>query len=369
MRWFSNLRFSSKLIGIAAIGACITGTVGTAGLIGIRTMIAADAVMYEKIAVPMAQLTGLSTAHQQIHVAVRDALLASSPREVDAQVARVTKLRERINGLEAGFGKTIVTPALRDAFRAYTAARQTVDPLQDRALALAAQGVRAAKGANGRTFVYSDAYRQPAATLNTSIAALDSLKTADAASVAQSNASTGYRAIWISVAVAVIGDLFALCIAFLIARAMSSQMAAVIQRIQQLSGKGIANLKTGLQALQAGDLHAHAECSTPRLEITTTEEFGALAAGLNSMIDSAGAAIQAFEQTGATLRDVVESTNGLIAAAQDGRLDARADVGTLQGGYRTLVEGTNKMLDEMARPLTEASGVLTRFRRAISRRA
>ena len=361
MRWFNNLRLSAKLMSIAVIGICATGTVGFVSLVGIRKITAADTMMYEKIAVPLSQLADLSTKHQEIRVAISDALLAGNARDADAQVANVAKLRGAINGLEVDFEKTILTPALTDAFRQYAAARKAADPVQDRALELAQQGALRGNDAAGRAFVNSGAFREPATALTAAISLMDSLKTANAGVVAHANAATANIAMWLSILAAAIGALFGLGVAFVIARTMSAQMANVIQRMEQLSANCITSLKTGLQALQAGDLDAHAEHGTPKLDIDTKEEFGALASGLNSMIDSAAAAIQAFQKTTSTLRTVVAGTTSLITAAQDGKLDARAEVGELQGGYRTLVEGSNRMLDEMARPLNEASAVLTRL--------
>ncbi len=69
---------------------------------------------------------------------------------------------------------------------------------------------------------------------------------------------------------------------------------------------------------------------------------------------------RSFQQLQSTIRRLVASTSDLIGAAQAGQLDVRTDVGALQGDFRKIVEGFNGTLDTVVRPITEASGVLSR---------
>jgi methyl-accepting chemotaxis protein len=62
----------------------------------------------------------------------------------------------------------------------------------------------------------------------------------------------------------------------------------------------------------------------------------------------------------ATLRALVEQTNGLAAAAKSGRLDQRGDAAQFQGAYRELVDGINETLGAVVEPISEASAVLGR---------
>jgi methyl-accepting chemotaxis protein len=59
-----------------------------------------------------------------------------------------------------------------------------------------------------------------------------------------------------------------------------------------------------------------------------------------------------------SLSSLVEEVSDLTNDARAGRLDARADVGRLQGSYSDVVEGINATLDAVAKPIHEASSVL-----------
>lgn len=58
---------------------------------------------------------------------------------------------------------------------------------------------------------------------------------------------------------------------------------------------------------------------------------------------------------------MIEDAELLEQAAQDGRLQVRADATRHEGEFRTIIEGLNATLDAVVTPLTEANGVLQRM--------
>ncbi len=60
---------------------------------------------------------------------------------------------------------------------------------------------------------------------------------------------------------------------------------------------------------------------------------------------------------------LVEDTNQLILAADEGRLSTRAEESHHQGEYREIVKGINKTLDAVIEPVNEAAAVLEEFSR------
>jgi methyl-accepting chemotaxis protein len=119
--------------------------------------------------------------------------------------------------------------------------------------------------------------------------------------------------------------------------------------------------------------------------ITSTDDFGVLARALERIIESqkgiaraatilAGGEIGQIviprsdqDATGlavANLQDTVRSLlatmAGLIAAAKAGRLGERAEATKYRGAFHDVVQGMNDTLDTVLRPLMEASTVLTR---------
>ena len=59
-----------------------------------------------------------------------------------------------------------------------------------------------------------------------------------------------------------------------------------------------------------------------------------------------------------TIKDLIDETGMLIDAATDGKLDVRGNAGQFKGGYREIIEGINRMLNTMIKPIKESSEVI-----------
>ncbi len=119
--------------------------------------------------------------------------------------------------------------------------------------------------------------------------------------------------------------------------------------------------------------------------ITSTDDFGVLARALERIIESQRAIARAAtilaggevgqvvtprsdqDVTGHavanlqnTVRSLLATMAGLIAAAKAGRLGERAEATKYRGAFHDVVQGMNDTLDTVLRPLMEASTVLTR---------
>jgi methyl-accepting chemotaxis protein len=64
-----------------------------------------------------------------------------------------------------------------------------------------------------------------------------------------------------------------------------------------------------------------------------------------------------------TIRALVEETGQLVAAAQSGDLGKRGSAERFQGSFRELVQGINRTLDAVVKPINEAATVLDRVAR------
>jgi methyl-accepting chemotaxis protein len=65
-----------------------------------------------------------------------------------------------------------------------------------------------------------------------------------------------------------------------------------------------------------------------------------------------------FSQANATLRQLTQEVDGLIAAARAGRLSTRGNASQFHGVYQGVVQGINDMLDVVVYPINEAAKVL-----------
>ena len=153
----------------------------------------------------------------------------------------------------------------------------------------------------------------------------------------------------------------ALLIGFLLNGYLTSTLALISARAQQLRSLCITNLASAIEALARGELDVRIEYGTPHLKLEQRDELGILARDVDGIITQSVNTIEAYERATATLRATVKESQLLIAAARAGALDTRADVTPFQGGFRSLVDGLNQTLDGVSIPLREAATVLQRL--------
>ena len=55
------------------------------------------------------------------------------------------------------------------------------------------------------------------------------------------------------------------------------------------------------------------------------------------------------------MSNLLSETNGLIQSAQEGQLDARANVSGFKGGWAELVGGVNMLVEAVVRPIKEVT--------------
>lgn len=69
--------------------------------------------------------------------------------------------------------------------------------------------------------------------------------------------------------------------------------------------------------------------------------------------DELGTLASSFSAMRQTIRKVLQETDGLIVAVQEGRLESRSDAGEFEGEWRNLVEGVNNLTGAFAKGVVE----------------
>lgn len=92
------------------------------------------------------------------------------------------------------------------------------------------------------------------------------------------------------------------------------------------------------QIVRMADGVSHGDFSS-EFEIHQRDELGTLASSFSAMRQ--------------TIRKVLQETDGLIVAVQEGRLESRSDAGEFEGEWRNLVEGVNNLTGAFAKGVVE----------------
>ena len=81
MKWFYNLKISTKLLGGFISVALIAAVVGGVGFIEIGKMDDNSTRLYERVTVPTSELADMSTAFQRVRLNLYQAVLSDNPQE------------------------------------------------------------------------------------------------------------------------------------------------------------------------------------------------------------------------------------------------------------------------------------------------
>ncbi|MBY0491702.1 MAG: MCP four helix bundle domain-containing protein [Gemmatimonadaceae bacterium] len=160
----------------------------------------------------------------------------------------------------------------------------------------------------------------------------------------------------------IIAIVFALVLAFslgiLLTKSLTTPIAEVAARAQQLQSVCITALEKGLDALGRGDVTVDVIPQTKPLAYTRKDEVGDVARTVDEMISKAQASIASYTKVREVIGGLVTETLTLAEAGRDGKLSTRGRADGFQGSYKELVQGFNDTLDAVILPVNEAAQVL-----------
>ncbi|MBF0539783.1 MAG: MCP four helix bundle domain-containing protein, partial [Nitrospirae bacterium] len=359
MKWFYDLKISSKLLMGFVLVALIAGTIGYIGINDVGKLAAANKHMYEDMTVPVGLMAEVTQDFQRIRVATRDILLSEKPEERLRDTNTIKELREKIDKTAKEYEGTFLDDTDRANFKEFTYAKAAFRPIVDRVIELATTG----KQAEGISIMQKEmvpASRAEEQAIEKVIAY--NLKVAkDTSDRNQKEA----KAVTTMIIAFTIGGMFlALILGLFIAR---------------LIARPLRHMVAAADRLALGDVD---------IEIVedTKDEVGVLAQSLRRVIENISESASTAQRIVAgdlgvevkarsakdvlgksmllvveTLRNLVAEAAMLTKAAIDGRLATRGNAERFNGGYREIVTGVNKTLDAVIGPLNVAANYVERI--------
>jgi len=140
MNVFKNFQIGTKLIGGFLLVALIAATIGLVGIVKMKKMDENTTKLYEKITVPISELSDMSTAFQRVRINARDLLESNDRQERTKILETIKKLREVISEKSKSFEKTILTEEGRKLFEEFKKSRESYGQVLDKVVALAEAG-------------------------------------------------------------------------------------------------------------------------------------------------------------------------------------------------------------------------------------
>lgn len=358
MKWFYNLKISSKLLLSFIVVSIIAAIVGVVGITNIHAISASDSELYEKMTVPIGQVSEISTAFQRLRVDVRDILLSDNKatskgyfENIAARQAIIDENLEKVN-------KTITSQEAQDLYDDLVKKNEALNNQLDKIEELIEQDQKAQvielMSATGASGIASK-------ELEEAIVRFQAAKINEAKIQADANTGQATMATIIMSIVIAIGVITAMILGLFLTQMISRPMRLLTEAADKLAVGDVevdikAKTKDEIGKLMLAfskminNIQEQSEVAQKIAEghfdvqITVKSDRDILTKSMQLMVDN--------------LKNVSNESKLLTQAAVEGKLEMRGNVGGFKGGYKEIIEGINQTLDSLINPIQEAAIVL-----------
>jgi methyl-accepting chemotaxis protein len=356
MRFLDNTKIGPKLIGAFVLVAALLVGMGFLGSTKIHAIDDADTRLYEKMTIPLGEISESGQLFQRQRVNVRDAIMTG---DVEKFGARIKTIDAQLTKIEESFQKTLLTDAGKEAFKKYKDAGAEYDRITEKILGL----VRAGKIKEAETVLRNDAFKV-GEQVTVELASLQSQKLKLAKQASDDNtvmANGASRLMYIIMGIAV---LFAVGIGLILTKSITGPLQKGVEMMKEMA-KGHLGTRLKMERTdEIGDLAKAMDGFTDNLQgiVVGLQEIAKgdlsrewVAADAQDEINPA------LKQVRTNLQALVEDAVMLNKAAVEGKLATRADATKHQGEYRRIVQGVNDCLDAVIGPLNVSAGYVDRI--------
>ncbi len=280
------MRLRTKLL-ISFLGvSLIAALVGVVGILGLKRIQASDVLLYQKVAIPLADLITVTESFQRIRINLRDAIEVQDPALRQAAVATIAALRTELETAAASVGTTLLTAQGKADHAAFLVSWKTYASRLDTMLGLADQG----RYAEARSILLGEG-KQAALEAQGSIDRLVQTKVGVGRNTEAANAAQARSTLLVLAATVLAGLALASLVAVFITASVLRQLGMEPQEIKVLADR-----------LAQGKLD---------LDLAKGRKLVGAAAALAAMMSGLSKVVQAIQETAAG----VDAGSGQINAS------------------------------------------------------
>jgi len=320
MKYYKNLKISSKLIVGFVIVALLSGVVGIVAIINTNNIIDRGNQLYQQNLIPLKPVAKIQNDFLKIRINLRDMALAKTTEAKAKYSNNIETLHKDLQDNIQSYSKDVSSS--EESANLITIQKSIIeyDGYKQKIITL----INSNKVDEALVLINGDA-SVSTGQLDSSIANAFQININQAADHEAVNKTSGTKAV-ITITLVVVGTMVLAIILGLI--------------ISNIIGKPISKLVEAATSIAEGKFNIH-------LSVDTKDEVGLLG--------------QAFEKIIFSLKDLTKDTNMLAQAAVDGNLNTRVDANKHEGDYRKIVEGINNTLDAITEPINESRNVLSKM--------
>ena len=314
---FKNLSIGKKLIGGFVVVAFIAGIIGFIGISKIRTIGAADLMLYEKITVPTAQLLKISTSFQMIRSEVLYLVRSTTATEKEKHINAVKALQEIIDKESVLYEKTILTEEGRNMFAEFKKQRANYYELYGKLVQLLLAG----QDKEVQAIIESGTLAKTGREFNETINKTVDIKVSVGKATADSNRAIISNATLLMTGLAVAGMILALMLGIFISRGVTRPLANGVEIARRLADGDLTVEVIVESKDETGQLMAAMQTMVHNLRdmITNTVD-------ISTSIASASNQLQSTAQQIATGAEEVAAQTSTVATASEEMAATSSDI-------------------------------------------
>ncbi|MBI9010636.1 MAG: MCP four helix bundle domain-containing protein [Clostridiales bacterium] len=350
MKWFLNMKITTKLIIAFVIVAILAGVVGAVGMSNITKIDENGHVLYANMTVPLAEAADMAKLFQRIRVNTRDMILEEEEEKIDQMYQNILSIIDELDVLSKSFEEKALSQDMKDAFSDFMVTRADFGSyLEDYYnLCINNQDAEAYLLIKGDMRIAADAEKN-------AIDLLVSMKVDDAKEKAITNDELTKSSIQIMTILIIIAVIVAVGFGIIIARIISRPINKILVAANQIADGNLA-VEIDLDTKdEVGLLGKAFNMMTKNINSVMTNINNAseqVASGSRQLSDSSmslsqGATEQAssIEELTASVEEISSQTKANASNAEKARDMAMTAYKHAEKGNRQMVDMLNAMSD------------------------
>ena len=354
MEWFYNLKIRSKLLLSFGTVAIIAGIIGYIGISKTKTIGERDTILYQKATLSLSHIGRISTAYNREMAYVRSIAIVNLSNGTAADIEtflnrrrdRESEIQKSMKGYEDTFNDKADSLQYLELANLLKESNNCFEKYLDL--------IQAKKTEEAIIFINGE-YQKNAMATEGQIEKMISSNEKTAELISKENTETADSAASTLLTIMIIGVLISLILGVFISGYLSKGVASVVAVMKDLQNICINNLAKGSEQLAQGDLSIKIVTGVTAVEITSTDEIGQLSESINEMIVQTESMATSVGKALHVIQSLIRESNGLVAAAVEGRLKERGNPDKFVGSYRELITGLNATFEAVVRPINEST--------------
>ncbi|MBK1810076.1 MCP four helix bundle domain-containing protein [Clostridium sp. YIM B02505] len=356
MKLFKNMKIGGKIISGFVIIAVLTAIMGIITYVNFSKMDKLDTELYEKNTKAISSLGNAAVSYQRMRVNIRE-FFENDQAGKEKNLAKIAELKVTLEKDLTDFQKTNLSNDESIQLENLRKNIQGTYELWNNVISMVNNG----KVQEGRQELFVNG-KVIATAVDDQFNKMVDYNLSQASNKSDSNSETARGAKTIIIVLTFIVSIFALIIGWLISRSISKPVNKLTDNARKLAKGDIEVEKVAIEGKdEIAELFIAFDNMIENIRsqaiiterIAKGEYYDSIEA--KSEKDVLG---NSLIKLNSNIKNILAETSLLTAAAKDGQLNRRGDANKFSGGWSVLITGVNELLDEILKPISEASEVL-----------